>query len=386
MFTPSELEKIPIELESRMADLELSIMEDIIRRIQINNEITRSADWQIHRLIQIGESKAVLKKKLAGLLDNTTKDIDSLYRDVVAQGYARDEKLYKTAGKQFIPFKENKELQQLIQATIIQTKSQMTNITQSLGFMIDKGGKLEFTELSKFLQQTLDNAVLEITTGAFDYNTTLKKVVSQMTKSGLRTVDYSTGFTSRIEVAARRALMTGVTQVTNQINEMNANELDTEYFEVSWHGTARPSHQEWQGKVYSKQELVEICGLGSVTGLCGANCYHSYYPFIKGISERTYTDKQLEEMNAKENEVKTHNGRDYTAYEASQRQRQLETLMRKQRQDIKLLNGGNVAEDDLINIQAKYRGTMAQYKKFSDEIGLPQQKERIYIDGLGEVA
>lgn len=386
MFTPSDLERMPVPIEQRMSELEMRIMEDIVRRIRINDEITRSADWQIYRLQQMGESKRVIKKEIAEMLNLSSKEINHLYKDIIRKGYARDEALYKAKGKPMIQFEDNKELQQLIQAMIKQTKDQMTNITQTLGFMIEKNGKLEFTEASKFLQQALDNAVLEVTTGTFDYNSTLKRVVNEMTKSGLRTVDYSTGWTNRVEVAARRALMTGVTQVTGQINESNAKDLDTEYFEVSWHGSARPSHQEWQGRVYNKKELVDICGLGSVTGLCGANCYHSYYPFIPGVSERTYTDEQLEEMNAKENKVKEYRGKGYTAYEATQRQRQLETLMRKQRQDIKLLKDGNVSEDDLINVQAKYRSTMAQYKRFSDEMGLPQQKERIYLDGLGRIA
>jgi hypothetical protein len=285
-----------------------------------------------------------------------------------------------------IKFEDNKELNQLIQATIRQTKSEMVNICQSLGFTIELKGKTVFTPIAQYYQQVLDTAVLEVTTGTFDYNSTLKKVVNEMTKSGLRTVDYASGWTNRIEVASRRALMSGVTQVTNKINDMNADALETDKFEVSWHGSARPSHAEWQGKVYTKQQLIDICGLGTGSGLMGWNCYHSYYPFIEGVSERTYTDEQLEEMNAKENVVREYRGKEYNTYEATQRQRQLETLMRKQRQDIKLLKGGNVTEDDLINVQAKYRGTMAQYKKFSEEMGLPQQKERIYMDGLGKVA
>jgi hypothetical protein len=179
--------------------------------------------------------------------------------------------------------------------------------------------------------------------------------------------------------------MTGVTQVTNKINEQNAKELGTDYFEVSWHATARPEHQKWQGRVYSRKELVEICGLGTVTGLLGANCYHSYYPFIPGISKRQWTDEQLDQMNAKENTPKKYNGKEYTTYEATQYQRKLETLMRKQRQDIKLLKSGGATEDDLINAMAKYRTTMAQYTAFSKQMGLPQQRERIYMDGLGRV-
>jgi len=385
VFKPSELEQMPIELERRMSELEMNIMQDIIRRIKINDEITRSADWQIYRMVQMGKSSDYIKQQIQQSLNFTDTEINNLYKGAIESGYTRDKKLYEATGKEFMPFKENTELQQLIQSVIKQTKSSMVNITQTLGFMIDMGGKQVFSPLSEYLQRTLDTAVMEVANGAFDYNSTLKTVISQMTKSGLRTVDYASGWSNRIEVAARRALMSGVTQVTSYINERNADELGTDKFEVSWHASARPSHQEWQGRVYTKQQLITLCGLGTGPGLMGWNCYHSYYPFIEGISEHTYNDKQLDAMNAKENTLKAYNGKEYTTYEAVQRQRQLETLMRKQRQDIKLLESGGAMEDDIINAKIRYQNTMGQYRTFSKAMEIPQQLERVYADNYGRM-
>ncbi|MDF2907965.1 MAG: hypothetical protein K0R34_3286 [Herbinix sp.] len=385
MFTPSQLEQIPIKLERLFLEFQQRTMADIIRRIRINDEITRSADWQIYRLVQMGQSSEYIQQEIKGLLRLSEKDVEDLYEKVIEAGYSHDEKLYKAVGAEFIQFKDNAELQQLIRAVSAQTKLQLVNITQTLGFTSQINNVRVFTPLAQYLQRTLDAAVLDVTSGVFDYNSVLKKVVAEMTKSGIRTVDYETGYYNRIEVAARRALMTGVTQVVNHINDSNARELNTNYFEVSWHATARPTHQEWQGRVYSRKELNDICGLGTVTGLLGANCYHSYYPFIPGVSERQWTDEQLDEMNAKENKLKKYNGKEYTTYEATQRQRQLETLMRKQRQDIDLLKRGVADPEDIQTAQIKYRNTMAQYKRFSEEMGLPQQRDRIYMDGLGKV-
>ena len=385
MYTPSELERMPIEIERRMSELEERIMEDIIRRIKINDEITRSADWQIYRLVQMGQSTEYIQKQIQLALNFTDEEIKKLYEGAIKSGYVRDEELYEKVGVDFISFKENAELQQLIRAVMDQTKEEMENITQTLGFAIDLNGKSVFTPMGEYLQRVLDTAVMEVTTGTFDYNTTLKRVVNEMTKSGVRSVDYETGHSNRIEVAARRALMTGVTQVTNKINEQNAKALGTDFFEVSWHATARPEHQLWQGRVYSRKELTDICGLGTVTGLLGANCYHSYYPFIPGVSVRQWTDEELDQMNAKENELKTYRGKDYTTYEATQRQRHLESLMRSQRRKIKLLKSGGADEEDIVNAMAKYRATMSQYTAFSKQMGLQQQKERIYMDGLGRV-
>ncbi len=236
-----------------------------------------------------------------------------------------------------------------------------------------------------YYQKTLDGAMLDITSGAFDYNTVLKRVVREMTNSGLRTVDYASGRSVRVEGAARNAVMTGVSQVTAQINESNAKELDTEYFEVTCHGGARPSHQEWQGKVYSKKELETVCGLGAADGLCGCSCYHDYFPFIPGISERAYTDEELDKLKQEENAPREFAGKQYTKYEATQRQRALERTMRAQRQEIHLLKEGGANEEDIITARAKYRVTSSEYTRFSEDMSLPQQRERVTVDGLGNV-
>ena len=386
MFKAGELEAVSMALEPQFRELEQRIMSDVVRRIKINGEVTRAADWQITRLAQLGESKREIKKTIKDTLGLSTKEINHLYKDIIRKGYERDSDLYKYKGRTQIPFAENHELQQLIGAVSNQTNSELKNITQSLGFA-QRGadGKLTFTPVADYYQKTLDSAMLDISSGAFDYNTVLKRTVKEMTNSGLRTVDYATGWSNRVDVAARRAVMTGMSQLTAKVNDSNAEQLGTDTFEVTAHGGARPEHQEWQGKWYTKDELESICGLGEVTGLCGANCYHDYYPVVPGISKPTYTSEEIEEFNRKENEPVEYNGKTYTKYEATQRQRKLETTMRAQRQEIKLLKEGGASEDDLIAARSRYRGTSAEYARFSKAMDLPQQRERVTIDGLGNI-
>ena len=385
MYTPEEIEAFSMIFDNAMRSLEIEVMEDVIRRIRINGEIARSADWQLYRLYELGESKRVLKKIIKDAFGFDSKEINHLYKDIIRKGYARDETLYKTKGKPFIPFEKNEALQQYISAIAEQTAETMKNISQSLGFAVKSGDKRVFKPIAKYYQTTLDNAINGIATGVFDYNTVLKQTVSEMTNSGLRTVDYETGWSNRTDVAARRAVMTGLTQVTAKINENNAEKLGTDMFEVSWHSGARPSHQVWQGRWYKSSELESVCGLGSVTGLCGANCYHSYYPVIPGISVPTYTEEELDEMNRQENIPIDYNGKQYTKYEALQRQRQLETRMRAERQKIKLLQDGEADETDIMLVRAKYRGTSQEYTSFSKAMDLPQQRQRVIIDGLGNI-
>lgn len=223
----------------------------------------------------------------------------------------------------------------------------------------------------------------QIHSGAFDYQTVLARTINEMTRSGLRWIDDSSGVHNRVEVAARRVVMTGFRQIQGWINEQTAKELGTDSYEVTWHAGARPAHQPWQGKVWTMKQLQSVCGLGEVTGLHGANCYHDYNPFIPGVSAITYTDDWLDAQNRKENTPKTYLGKQYTTYEALQRQRRMETLMRKYRRDIELMKTGGASDYDIVLKQARYQGKMQEYRAISKSMGLPVQMERVYQDGLG---
>lgn len=383
MFTPTEIEALPSAMEQLYRSLQLNIMSDLTDRLKANGEeITSAADWQINRLYELGVSKDEIDSLIQSTLDVSDDEIDRIYDEVVKSGYARDEEFYTSKGKEYISYAENKQLQQLVKAVKNQTKSEYRNITGSLGFAVrNADNTLSFTPLADFYQRTLDNGVMQIASGAVDYNTVLKRAVKAMTDSGLRTVDYASGWSNRVDVAVRRALMTGFNQVVAKVNEDNAEQLGTEYFEVSYHRGARQTHQVWQGRVYSKKELETVCGLGTVTGLCGANCYHSYSPFMKGIDTPTYSEEELDRMNEEENTPKEYNGKEYTAYEAQQRQRRLETAMRADRQKIELLTQGGADDDTITGAKAKYFQRQDEYVKFSKAMNLPQQWERITVDG-----
>lgn len=384
-MTQGQIEKLAVPIQMNLGALESRVMSDIVRRIKINGEITSAADWQMNRLYQMGVSKKAIKKHIAESLGLNKKEIKKIYHDALQNEYIRNEQLYKEKGAKWVPFEKNAALQELIASVEAQTNKEMKNITQSLGFAIrGSDGRITQTPLMDFYQGTLDDAMADIASGAFDYNTVLNRTIQTMTNSGLRTIDYGSGWSNRVEVAGRRAVMTGFNQLQAKANDQVARQLKTEYFEVSWHGGARPTHQAWQGGVYSRKQLETVCGLGSVTGLCGANCYHQYNAFIPGASVRIYTDEQLKKMNAEENQKKSYNGREYTTYEALQQQRRMETVMRKQRQDIKLLKDGK-AEDDILAAKVRYRISTEKYAEFSSRMKLPQQKERIYMDGLGRM-
>ena len=382
-MTQGEIEKLTAKTENIFSELEVRIMSDIVRRIKENGVSTATADWQISRLQQLGMAKEEITAWIQKALETSDKEMDRIFSDEAYKEYYGHARAYRMADFQQIPFEQNTFLQSLIEITKQQLMSEYQNITGSMGFAIrdPATGKIRPSPLLDYYRSTLDNAVMDIQSGAFDYNTVLNRTITEMTRSGIRYIEYDSGHRDRVNVAARRAVLTGFRQVQGKINERVAADLNTDLYEVSYHVGARPTHQPWQGKVWSAQQLKEVCGLGEITGLKGINCYHDYKPFPPG-SVRTYTDEQLTQMLKEENTPKEYNGKQYTTYEALQQQRKMERNMRAQRQKIKLLQEGGTNPEDVILAKAKYQGQMQTYKDFSEKMKLPEQKQRIMQDGL----
>lgn len=379
-------ERATLRMESIWSEAEQRVIQDIVRRIRKNGKITSTADYQINRLKEMGKSSEEIEKILKDALNATWPEMFKLYDDIAEWEYVRNKNIYEQVNREFIPPEDNKWLTQMSEAVKEQTKDELTNISQSYGFAVNMNGKTVFMPFAKYYQTFVDAAIMDVISGNFDYNTVLRRVVKQITDSGLRTVDYSSGWSNRTPVAVRRAVMTGLGQITGKIVDRQAEELGAKYFEVDWHPAARPSHRVWQGKVYTKEELVTVCGLGTGPGLKGWECKHDYYMFWPGIDERMYTDEWLAEQNRKEGIPREWHGKQLDAYGISQQQRKMETAMRAKRSEIAALKAGDYDKDKLMLEQAKYQAQLYEYTVFSNKMGIPQQRERIYMDGLGNAA
>lgn len=374
-------------VEKKYRTLEEEIMRDVVRRIQKAQKITSAADWQLQRYMVLGHSTEDVEALIRQAAGSDWADTFRLYDEVIEQEYVRSKAMYEQVNAHFVPYEENYELQQLTNALIRQSNDELFNISKSLGFMVDMGnGRKVFTPLAEIYNGYVDNAITMMASGAFDYNTLIRKVVGQMTASGLRTVDYASGHSNRVDVAVRRAMLTGMGQLTGQISDMHGQALGTDKFEVDWHPGARPDHAAWQGRIWTRRQLVDVCGLGTGPGLLGWNCRHTYYPFLEGISVRNHSDQWLEEMDRKEAQKIPYRGKEYNAYEATQKQRQMETAMRVQREKAQLLKQGGGAPDDVLDARCKYQAMLDEYKEFSKKFKLPEQRERIYYDLRGRVA
>lgn len=385
-LTPEQLQEIPVRLEKLTHAFEETVLEDISRRIAKAGYVTDTAKWRLIRLKEMGYANDFLEKAVAEYAEKSGEEISRLFFDAAQVSDEFYAEVYAKAGKPFTPLSDNLYMQQLIEAGIEQTESELKNFTRSMGFRVkNPDGTVSFKPAAKVYQNALDLAQMQVSTGVFDYGAAIRRAVSTLAESGLRFVDYETGHVNRADVAVRRAVLTGVSQMTGKISEHNAAELDTDLVEVTAHAGARPDHAEWQGRWYSLSgkskkypSLVEVTGYGTGEGLKGWNCRHDFYPVPEGISVPAYTEEELKNIDPPPVE---YDGKTYTYYECTQRQRRIETAIRKTKREV--ISAKASGDRDMFTAKSVLlRRQREEYEKFSSAAGLLAQKERTQVYGF----
>lgn len=384
-FQPEVLDALPEELAELFRALEITLLEEICSRLKAADELNEVTVQDIRALRSHGIDLKEIEKAIRGTSGISESKLNELLDDVVE----RNQKYYtELIDLAHITQPETMVSVEDTWAIYEQTKQTLRNITRSMGFLVDAGRTM--LPPAKAYQWALDAATLKVESGAISYGQSIKDAVRELASGGLRVVDYESGHRDHVDVAARRAVMTGVSQLCSKYTEQAAEYLETPYYEVSAHAGARDvpgrspwaSHKEWQGKVYSTRSgdiypnIYEVCGLGAVDGLEGANCRHRRNVWVEGVSERTYTDEQLEHID--DGLGCTFEGKNYTAYEATQEQRKVERTIRKLKREKTAYNAAGLTdEEQAINI--KLRRLNAKYKAFSKAAGLPEQRERMKV-------
>lgn len=384
-FTPELLDALPEDLAELFRELELVLLNEICSRLKAADELNEVTVQDIRALRSHGIDLKEIKKAIRETSGISKTKLDKLLGDVVARNQQ-----YYTDLIDLAHITQPETLVDAAEVAAIRTQTLNTfhNLTASMGFLVDAGRTM--LPPSKAYQWALDSAALQVQSGAINYNQAIKTAVKELADSGLKVVDYESGHRDHVDVAVRRAVMTGVSQICSKYTEQSAEYLDTPYFEVSAHVGARDkpgpspwsSHKDWQGHVYSVRagdiypSIYDVCGLGAVDGLEGANCRHRRFPWVEGVSERTYTDEQLEHID--DGRGCTFDGKDYTAYEATQMQRRIERTVRKLKREKAAYKAAGLHEDETA-VNIRLRRLNAKYKAFSAEAGLPEQPERMRI-------
>lgn len=372
MLKPEYLDALPESLVSLYSQVEQDILADMARRLVKYDYWIPAAEHQRQKLREMGMSQEEIMRALSQISGKGQDEIKSLMQQACADAIKSDREYYLSYGID-APTKMSAEMTAILNAGLKSTNALFKNLTKTTA----SAGQEQFVN-------ALDKAWLQINSSAFDYNTAIRNAIKDLARQGLHAVRYASGRADTLEVAVRRAIVTGVNQTAGQLQWQLADELGCDLVETTAHAGARPEHAVWEGKIYSRSgkskkypDFRSSTGYGTGAGLLGWNCRHNFNPYVEG-SPRAYSDELLQEYNAKKYE---YNGKKLTEYEASQMQRYHERQIRRwKRENIAMQAAGQDTTESAIKI----RSWQERQKDFIRQTGLKRQADREQIAGFGK--
>ena len=407
MLSDEVIEKVVSRLTNRIEEGNTYIIKKIGESIKEIGTLTPTKAQQLVQIMKYGGDYNKITKKLAEISKLNVKDIYAIFEEVAKKETEFAKQFYDYRGKKFIPFDENKTLQNQVKALAKMTAKEYINLTKTTAFATKVGNKLVYTEVSKMYQNALDKAVISISQGKESFDTEMRNVIKELAESGIRTVDYASGRSMRVDSAVRMQMKGALRNLHNEMQQQFGKEFESDGVEISVHLNPAPDHAEVQGRQFSKKEFEKFQNDIDAVDYKGKlfpaefegrdrrsisqyNCYHYIFSIVLGVSEPRYTDSQLNEIRIKNDngfylyDNKLDDYKHYTMYEGTQLQRKLELEIRKQK-DIQI-GARAVGDNDLIReSQQKITALTNKYKELSNVSGLPTKMKRMQVSGYKRV-
>lgn len=365
MLSPRYLEGLSDEIVEIYAQLEADILQDMARRIARLGKVTEATKWQAQLLAETGALKKRVKALLKKYDPAIQKEIKAIYNDALIKNARADNRIFTAA----LGHGVSDINAQVMLASIRKTYIDLSRLTITTAYTTEQ----------QFVQQA-NAAYMQVTTGAFDYDAATKTACDNLARDGITGVQYMNGKPVRrsIEAAVRMNILTGVNQTASTMTMSNCEELGCDLVETTAHIGARPSHEEWQGQIFSlsgtnpKYRPFSVCGLGEPDGICGINCRHSYYPYFEGM-EKHYTQQDLGNM---ESQTVEYNGEKMSRYKAEQRLRYMERNVRNYKRQALTQEAAGL---DNTKARQKIGEWQAAARDFTKQTNLERDRAREFI-------
>lgn len=383
LMNESYLSSLPDPIAKNMQALNAYVVKRLCERIGKIGKVSPSDAHRLKSAIEYaGADLPAIQKELARTMGLNEKDLEAMFEDVAAENVDFANIYYKARGMQAVgSYAENAALNAFVEAAKVTAAVGVTNISNTTMIGFESGKRI--IPLREYYIQTVDRAITFAQTGTVDYYTAMRSTIKEMARSGLRRVTFDSGYSRRLDSQARMNLLEGVRRLNSQMMEQTGREFGADGVEISAHALCAPDHQHIQGRQYSLAEFERINSrLKRPIGTL--NCHHFATPIILGVSKPVYSRSELAEINRRSNQKITYQTTDrkgntvtktMSRYDASQRQRQLETAIRyaKDERDACVAAG-----DKLGATQARKKSAAltAEYKRFSEQAGLTVRLER----------
>lgn len=374
LLNESWIEGLPDNIVDNLETLNNYVVQRICERIRKIGDIGTADAYRLKTAIEYaGADIKAIEKEVARIMGTNQQEIERLFEEVAKENVDFANTFYKARNMDLLQrYTSHSALTSFVDAVKRQALDGTANIsnTYMIGF---KRGK-QIIPLREYYISTIDRAITYVQAGVVDYQSAMRSKVREMAQSGLRRVTWESGYSRRLDSSARMNILEGVRRLNSQMMEETGREFGADGVEISAHGLCAPDHRDIQGKQYSKEEFERL-NRRLERPIGTLNCQHFITPIILGVSKPVYSRKELADINKRSAERIEYKGQKMSRYEASQKQRQMETAIRyaKDERDAMIAAG-----DKLGAAQARKKSAAlgAEYKRFCEQAGLTPRPER----------
>ena len=400
-MTPEEklIERLLLKIDKINTEL-IEVIGASLKRI---GKLKPTQVYQIQQELKYGKSLQEIVSIIEKISDISQKEIIDVLETVAKKDQDFRRVYYEARKKDFIPYSENKPLQNIVREIGMQTLATYKNISRTAGLTyLDSVGNRITKPMIQAYWDIVDDAVLKASTGQMTFNQVLKDQIKTFAGSGIQSIEYESGYHRRIDSALKMNMEEALMQMTIKQNEIVGEQFDYDAMEVSVHAYPAPDHEDIQGHIFDLdnwKKLQDYTYIGEIKDVKGKvyirdggnpiraiatlNCKHIGYSTIKEAKPR-YTDEQLEKIKKNNKEGFELDGKHYTLYEGTQLQRKLEQRIR----DEKHIQVGARAsgDNDLAQeSQSKINKLTNKYSELSKKSGLPSYTERLSASGYRKI-
>ena len=257
MLSDEILDKVIERVTRRIEQGNTYVLEQIGKSIKQIGTLSPSKAQQLGQLIKYGGDYDKITKKLAEITKMNVKDIKKIFEEVAKNDYQFAKQFYDYRNKKFIPYEQNTTLKTQVEALANATATEYANISRTLAFSKVVNGKVVHTPLARAYQETLDKAILNVVQGKTTFQEEMYSTIKELASSGLKTIDYGTGRSMRLDSAVRMQMRGALRNLHNETQEIVGKEFDSDGVEISVHLNPAPDHAMVQGKQFSTNQYDE---------------------------------------------------------------------------------------------------------------------------------
>lgn len=401
MLDERTAELLSERLVDRIEESNAYILEQIGATIKQIGSLTPSKARQLQQILKYGGNYDNIVKKLADLTGMNVEDIKNIFEAVAKNNQEFAKQFYDYRGKKFVPYNKNSALKKQVMALAKITGKDYVNLSKStaIGYTIrNQKGMQQFFNIEKIYKEVIDRAVMSVSQGKSTFDSEMRRIMKELGASGLKTIDYKTGYSRRLDSTVRMNMQGALRDLSNTLQEQFGKEYDADGIEISVHLNPAIDHEKVQGRQFSIEEYRKLQDGKEAKDYTGKiftldhdhkngyrpisqmNCYHYEFSIVLGVNKPLYSEEQLQKILDDNEKGFEFEGKHYTNYEGTQLQRRIETEIRKLK-DTHIIAKASGDKELVMQCQDKIRMLSNKYDELAKTSNLPTKLERLSVTG-----